>query len=549
MFSKKSTIVLLVILVALILGACAQPTANVQAAGPNSTNNVSTNNVVKTAPVMLPSAVGEQTTAGGYPIVDTGQTTCYDNQNAVACPQSGTAFDGQDAQYAGLQPGYVDNGNGTVTDLNTGLMWQKTPDLNNKSTYAEAVAGAGTFNLAGYNDWRLPTIKELYSLTDFKGSSVAKIPYIDTNYFDFRFGDESRGERAIDAQYWSGTEYVGTVFNGQAAVFGVNFGDGRIKGYPRDRGPGGRPMTQFVRYVRGNPNYGINNFVDNSDPSTGSGQVGTLTDLATGLMWMKSDSGTTMNWESALGYCQNLDYAGYTDWRLPNAKELQSIVDYTQAPDAQNPARQGPAIDPIFSLTEPESWFWTGTTLLESPPHVGSGSQAVYVTFGQAFGVYQNLINVHGAGAQRSDPKSGNPANWAGGFGPQSDQIRINNYVRCVRDGGVVAAEITTFNPVQQPAGQIPSGNGLGQPPGGSPPGNQGGGTNQTFGAPPVNQSGQSPAGRTPPPEAIAACNGSSQGNSCQVNTPHGTLTGTCMIVPTQDLACVPQGGPPPGRP
>ena len=42
--------------------------------------------------------------------------------------------------------------------------------------------------------------------------------------------------------------------------------------------------------------------------------------------------------------------------------------------------------------------------------------------------------DVHGAGAQRSDPKSGDPANFPTGRGPQGDAIRINNYVRLVRD-------------------------------------------------------------------------------------------------------------------
>lgn len=363
---------------------------------------------------------------------DTGQTTCYNNSEQSACPDSGKAFYGQDAHYQGKVFAFADNSDGTVSDLNTGLMWQKTPDLDNKVTYAEAVAGADTFNLAGYTDWRLPTIKELYSLIDFNGSSVAETPYIDTNYFDFTFGDESAGERLIDAQYWSSTEYIGTVFGGMKAVFGVNFADGRIKGYGLT-GRGGKSMTQFVRYVRGNPDYGVNNFVDNGD--------GTISDLATGLMWQKADSGATMNWEQALDYAENLDYAGYDDWRLPNAKELQSIVDYTRAPDARNTAQQGAAIDPIFDITETESWFWTSTTLLESPPHMGSGSQAVYVAFGQAFGYMtdrrtgnKTRMNVHGAGAQRSDPKSGNPSDWAGGFGPQGDEIRIYNYVRCVRD-------------------------------------------------------------------------------------------------------------------
>jgi hypothetical protein len=116
-------------------------------------------------------------------------------------------------------------------------------------------------------------------------------------------------------------------------------------------------------------------------------------------------------------------------------------VDYTRAPDAKDPGQQGPAINPIFDISETESWFWTSTTLLEAPPHLGSGSHAVYITFGQAFGYMQDRktgnktqMNVHGTGAQRSDPKSGDPADWEGGFGPQGDEIRIYNYVRCIRD-------------------------------------------------------------------------------------------------------------------
>ncbi|MCP4165254.1 MAG: DUF1566 domain-containing protein [Chloroflexi bacterium] len=372
-----------------------------------------------------------------YLIVDTRQTNCYDDTQAIVCPEEGQAYYGQDAQHAGVQPSYVDNGDGTVTDLNTGLMWQQTPDLENKATYTEAVAGVDTFALAGYDDWRLPTIKELYSLMDFSGSTgmteATSVPFIDTDYFDFEYGDESSGERFIDAQYWTSTEYVGATYNGDATVFGVNFADGRIKGYPRDTGPGGKPMTNFVRYVRGNPDFGVNDFADNSD--------GAITDLATGLMWQTGDSGVTLNWEEALDYAENLELAGYDDWRLPNAKELQSIVDYTRAPAALDPAQRGPAIDPIFDISETESWFWTGTTHVDGP----FANKAVYLAFGQANGVYSgNLIDVHGAGAQRSDPKSGDPADYADGFGPQNDEIRIYNYVRVVRDAETEIAPSST---------------------------------------------------------------------------------------------------------
>jgi hypothetical protein len=378
--------------------------------------------------------------ATDYTIVDTGQDHCYNNSNQIICPDEGEPFYGQDSQFENNPPAYQDNGDGTVTDLNTGLMWQQTPDLDNKYTFPEAVAAADTFSLAGYSDWRLASIKELYSLIDFRGNVFTYTPYIDTNYFDFRYGDTLSGERIIDAQYWSSAEYVGLTMNGDATVFGVNFADGRIKGYPRDFGPNGQPMTQFVRYVRGTGDYGINNFIDNGD--------GTISDLATGLMWQKADDGNARNWEAALAYADGLTLAGYDDWRLPNAKELQSIVDYTHAPDAVDPDLIGPAIDSVFEITnigtqqDPDyGYYWTGTTHLDGP----IPQAAVYLTFGCAWGWMEQppnsgnyvLWNVHGAGAQRSDFKSGNPANWPHGHGPQGDVVRIYNYVLCVRNANI----------------------------------------------------------------------------------------------------------------
>jgi hypothetical protein len=377
---------------------------------------------------------GQQTTTSSYTIVDTDQSNCYNTWSAISCPQSGASFYGQDAQYDGVQPSYVDNGDGTVTDLNTGLMWQKDPG--DKVTYNQAVAGASTLNLAGYDDWRLPSIKELYSLILFSGTDPSgcvdtatcdAVPFIDTNYFDFEYGDTSIGERVIDAQYWSSTQYVSTTMWGSATAFGVNFADGRIKGY--GYGPGG--PTEFVRYVRGNSDYGVNDFIANGD--------GAVSDLATGLMWQQADSGSGYNWAGALNYCEGLSLAGHDDWRLPNAKELQSIVDYTRSPDTSNSA----AIDPIFSVTSiideggntNYPFYWTSTTHANM---FNTGTFGVYVAFGEALGWMNgvSLLDVHGAGAQRSDPKDGDPANWPTGNGPQGDVVRIYNYARCVRDGG-----------------------------------------------------------------------------------------------------------------
>ncbi len=388
------------------------------------------------------SVKGENSATSMYPIVGTAQEQCFDNSNVITCPDSGDAFYGQDAVYDLNAPIYRDNGDGTVTDLYTGLMWQKA--IGDKVEFADAVADADTFSLAGYTDWRLPTIKELYSLITFDGTdpsgyegtdTTGIVPFLDTLYFNFAFGDVGSGERIIDAQYWSATEYVSTTMNGDATVFGVNFADGRIKGYPRDNGPGGTPFTEFVRYVRGNTSYGINDFTDNGDS--------TITDAATSLMWMQYDSDSAMIWQDALEYSENLTYGGYTDWRLPSTKELQSIIDYTRSPATTSSA----AIDPIFACSEITDegfgvnypFYWTATT--HANWTATPGGNAAYICFGEALGFMEvppmsgnyELWDVHGAGAQRSDPKTGDPADWPYGHGPQGDVIRIYNHVRCVR--------------------------------------------------------------------------------------------------------------------
>ncbi|MDP7303308.1 MAG: DUF1566 domain-containing protein, partial [Pirellulaceae bacterium] len=164
----------------------------------------------QTAPVQRANALS-------YCVVDTGQSHCFsDRGQLLKAPQPGEPFFGQDAFYQGPNPNYRDNGNGTVSDLNTGLMWQKTSELNRKLTFPEALARARRSRSSGYGDWRLPTIKELYSLIDFNGNARARppVPYIDTHFFDFSYGNESMGERLIDAQYWSSTEYVGLTMRG-----------------------------------------------------------------------------------------------------------------------------------------------------------------------------------------------------------------------------------------------------------------------------------------------------------------------------------------------
>jgi hypothetical protein len=510
-----------------------------------------------------PAAVGI-CAAQTYVVVDTGQSNCYDNRSVIAPPKPGQPFYGQDAQLQARPPSYTLSADGlTVHDNNTDLTWQRSPDTDgdglltwrDKLTLAQAQALPPKLNAAkfgGFNDWRLPSIKEQFSLFDARGTDPSGIqgsdtsglrPFLDTNFFKFAYGDTSTGERIIDSQYASSTRYVGLSARGFGKLFGVNFADGRIKGYDLFMPGGGVEKTFFVLCVRGNPNYGKNDFYDNAD--------GTITDRATGLMWSKSDSGQGMNWQDALAWAQKKDaekLLGHDDWRLPSVKELQSIVDYTRSPDTTH----SPAIDSVFNCTTITNeagqsdypFYWSATT------HAGflGGGAAMYVAFGRAAGWMSqgafeggppdrrggpggqsgfhllpplaqeqlnltaneqrqlaaleaevkarlgniltpdqlqrlnqvqppqrqggprgggrgaggpimdgpgmgrpgiggppdagspggdagdyHYVDVHGAGAQRSDPKVGNPAMFPHGRGPQGDVIRIYNYIRLVR--------------------------------------------------------------------------------------------------------------------
>jgi len=195
-------------------------------------------------------------------------------------------------------------------------------------------------------------------------------------------------------------------------------------------------------------------------------------------MWSQDDSGdgtntgprSGMNWEEALSWVQQKNvenYLGYSDWRLPNAKEMQSLLDYDRAPDASNSA----AIDPVFNITQITNedgeadypWFWTSTTHVRSN---GSGIAGVYICFGRAMG-YMNgeWLDVHGTGAQRSDQKGGDFSGYtyvSDGYyfaqSPQGDATRIYNYVRLVRDAETSNATATpTATPVNNTATPVPT--------------------------------------------------------------------------------------------
>jgi hypothetical protein len=379
-----------------------------------------------------------------YPLVDTMQAKCFDLAGeAIACPAKGAALSGQDAQYAHLPAAYTDNSDGTVTDKNTQLVWQKTPG-NQRLQFAEAKAYCETLQVGGRSDWRVPTIKELYGLADFRGELLkpeqgTPTPYVDTSYFDFTYPS---APMVFAGQYWSSTLYVkGPIINGtNQGAFGFNFADGHIKAYgtgldyftgkeaassglpsPDGGPPGGKAPGNYVRCVSGAENtYGVNQFEANGD--------GTVTDAATQRMWQQKDAGQRLEWKEALAYCESLDLAGHQDWRLPDSKELQSIVDYAKT--------EFPAIDTtVFGISEDAETldFWTSTTFGDIKSH------ANVIAFGKALsksGSQTEYTDWHGAGAQRSSIKT-----LTGQALTEDDTCSVNacdidrpdNLVRCVR--------------------------------------------------------------------------------------------------------------------
>ncbi len=413
---------------------------------PTSTNTSEdvTNNEEATDEVITEDTGSEAASVSDltYPIVDTDQGLLYNSTERIEAPEDGEAFYGQDSQYTGNLPSYTDKGDGTVIDNVTDLMWAQ--DLSKASmSWEEAVEYCENLELGGYDDWRLPTVKELWSLRNFSQGW----PWIDTDYFYL----VSDGTDARQQHSWSSNLYlVEDEYQNEQVVgspsFIVNDWTGHIKAMSGDR---------FVRAVRGDA-YGINDFVDNDDS--------TITDEATGLMWAQDDSGVGMEWEEALAYAENSEYAGYDDWRLPNIKELQSIADYSGA---------FPAMDTsVFNLTELVNimnqtdypFYWSSTS---NPVEDGDGEVEQGTVYAWALAAGYNTdpdgYDLHGAGSVVFCPKSEE------NFTELDPEIHRYNYVRLVRGGDVTETPegdidcVDTDRLVVFEEGEISMANGSGQ--------------------------------------------------------------------------------------
>lgn len=329
-----------------------------------------------------------------YPIEETGIQYCYNFLGAFPCPDEAGILYGQDANYLGASFNFLDNANGTIDDAVSGLTWQQIQS-NSRASQVDAQQACQDLNLAGKDDWRLPSIQELFSLANMSGSPGAAF-FINSNLFEIRYAEPY--EKYVDGlpfdlsgQTWSTTLSA----DGQTA-YSYNFFNGELRTYPVEQ-------IFFYRCVRGDA-YGQNDFTDNGN--------GTVNDLSSGLTWQQADSVYALNWGGALSYCENLTLGEADDWRLPDIKELFSIAF----------AVQDAALFPASSVGER---LWSATTRADTP------SEAYYLCSGDCLTLDQTTDL--GSGSIRSEPKNGDPQ----GFSGSVIEVRINNFARCVRGGTV----------------------------------------------------------------------------------------------------------------
>jgi hypothetical protein len=219
---------------------------------------------------------------------DTGQTRHY------------SAAKGDDADVTMHPPALRRNDDGSVTDLVTGLHWQQADG--GEMTWDAAVAYCRALTLGRYDTWRLPSAHELFTI---QNHGVIN-PALDTATAFVKTGAEywwSIDKRADDSTF----------------VWATNAGGGIGAHRLNETRSAGGAKLYHARCVR---HSAVGSAVP--DRYTGNGD-GTVIDNQTGLMWAKSEAAAAVSWEEALTLAASTTLAGFSDWRVPNIKELRSL--------------------------------------------------------------------------------------------------------------------------------------------------------------------------------------------------------------------------------
>ncbi len=247
----------------------------------------------------------------GFVLPDTGQV------------QNFTDVHGEDSDYQGDQPHFTVSESGLTTfDENTKLTWER----DSSRIWMTAIEGKDyceNLELDGYSDWRYPLMKELQTIVD----SGEFRPAVDTTAF-------------LNMPRQSSGIWTFPVSNHPDHAWHIGFPDGHTMG----QHTASTKMTRCVRADNGAAYHNMS-YVDNGN--------GTITEKVTNRMWQKELDFTRRKWEDSIQYCENLEIGGHDDWRLPDFKELKSIVNFNKV---------NPSIDEEFFPNTPMKYmFWTNT--------------------------------------------------------------------------------------------------------------------------------------------------------------------------------------------
>lgn len=289
---------------------------------------------------------------------------------------------------------FTDNGDGTVTHQKTGLTWMRcalgqtwtgSTCSGTASSYTYSAALTLTSNFAGYSDWRLPNIAELQTIVERSNVN----PAINTELFPNTLSNNTfrsstfaslQGPGSIGGTTWTVSFFGGYVVK--------NDGDFAIA----------------VRLVRSSQS----SIIDLATPSTEftNHRNGTVTHQRTQLMWQRCAMGATWTGSTCSGTTGIYTYdaasqltsrfAGYTDWRLPTATELASLVNYEKSQPSINTTVFPEPIIRYPVTNGPGFQYWS------SQPDVSDFSDAwavdftfgVVYSYGRSYAIPVRLVRV-----------------------------------------------------------------------------------------------------------------------------------------------------------
>jgi hypothetical protein len=204
---------------------------------------------------------------------------------------------------------------GYWVDLSTGLVWagkDNATDVN----WRQATNYCGDLELAGYSNWRLPTIDELQGITDTSLNAPSSFPK-GTEHASLVI---AKGGLLLTANdLWSSSQVIGNP-SGYAWQFNLLSGN-------RQEDPQSHRADKRALCVR-HSDVALASQRRTKDPTLAEETKvrGYWLDSSTGLMWAGRDNGKDVTWGEARKYCRALRLAGYADWRLATLDELESLV-------------------------------------------------------------------------------------------------------------------------------------------------------------------------------------------------------------------------------